>query len=179
MGILKVPDAPTLNRSEIDRPAPLNTVTASGIDFVPRTLKNTAAIVALGVFFLFAAKRYGLILPFVGGAALGAVLLVGMEWMIRRAFSADAILAKRGVKMRGDTPVSLEEKKKFGGKTAIVLFGLIKYPAVALLLWWLSKNATHLQLAAFISGFVLLQIVIGLRGLGAYLFPKTKNISLN
>jgi len=174
MSGLKVPDAPTLIRSsvvEADSPAPTNTTTADGSDFVPRTMKTFAVVVAGAVFLLAAIGRFVWIAPFVGGALLGTALLVAWEYVIRRAFTAEQVLLARGVVSSADgdkTP----PKKKFGGKRALLAFALIKYPAVGLLLWWVARHMAQQEIAAFMSGFVLLQIVIGLRGLGAYLFPN-------
>jgi len=173
MSGLKVPDAPTLIRSpkvEADSPAPTNTTTADGRDFVPRTVKTFAVVVAAGVFVLASIGRFGWIAPFIGGAVLGTALLVAWEYVIRRVITAEQVLLARGV-ISPENGDGTAPKKKFGGKRALLAFALIKYPAVGLLLWWVARHMTQQEIAAFISGFVLLQIVIGLRGLGAYLFP--------
>lgn len=167
-----LPDAPTLERTHSEQavaPTPMKTDTGDGSDFVPRTLRVVAFVVAVGALLIAGARQYGLVVPFLTGAGLGAVLLAGFEFVVRRSFAAETILAEKGV----STPGTEDSGKKFGGKAAILLFALIKYPAVALLIWWIARHWSQTQIVVFASGFVLLQLIIGLRGLGAFLFPRT------
>ncbi len=166
-----VPDAPIFSPTHAsgkESPAPVtNTDTAREERFVPRTLGVFGFVVAVIVIGLAGTGRFVLVLPFALGAGLGAVLLAGFEWMVRRVFTPDAVLAAR----RGD---GQNAPKKFNGKTAILLFALIKYPAVAVLVYFVTRTGDTSQIVAFASGFVLLQLIVGLRGLGAFLVPQNK-----
>ncbi|MBC8142789.1 MAG: hypothetical protein H7Y38_15300 [Armatimonadetes bacterium] len=165
----QIPDVPTFSPakdSEKESPAFVaNTDTARETQFVPQTLRVFGIVVALFAVGLAGTGRIALILPFVGGAALGAVLLAGFEFVVRRVFTPDAVLASR----RGDAE---NAPKKFNGKAAILLFALIKYPAVAVLIYFVIRTGDTAKIIAFASGFVLLQLIVGLRGLGAFLIPR-------
>ncbi len=167
MSGLTVPEVPTLTRAEVGAAATKGDV-GDGRDFVPRTLRVTLAVTAIGAALLGGLGHYGLVLPFIGGSALGAVLLAGFEYVVRRAFDPAVVLAQKQVA----APGTQSGPKKFGGKAAILLFALIKYPAVAFVLWWVVHSLRPAQVVTFMSGFVLLQLIIGLRGLGAFLVPR-------
>lgn len=181
MNGFKVPDAPTLERTKSEpavAPAPMNSDTADGRDFVPKTLRVVGFVGAVGALMIAGIGRFELIMPFMTGVTLGAVLLAGFELVVRKAFTSDFVLAKKDVplpKVEGaENSVQETRPKKFGGKAAILLFALIKYPAVATLIWWITRNWSQPQILTFVGGFILLQMLIGLRGLGMFLFPQTK-----
>ncbi|MBC7806159.1 MAG: hypothetical protein H7145_08415 [Akkermansiaceae bacterium] len=181
MSGLKVPDAPTLRRAESQQavePGPMSSDTTDGRDFVPRTLRVFTFVSVVGALLIAGTGRYELILPFAVGATLGMVLLAGFELVVRKAFTADIVLAQKDVplpKAEGSDDATGETRpKKFGGKAAILWFALIKYPAVALLIWWITRHWSEPQILTFVGGFILLQLIIGARGLGMFLFPRTK-----
>lgn len=164
---IKLPDVPTLSRPSTVE-ASLVAATPTDAQFVPRTLRVFAFVVVVIVAGLAGTGRFDLIAPFVGGAALAAVLLAGFEIVVRRVFTADAVLAERGVSPAG----TQSSPKKFNGKAAILWFALIKYPAVAVLIYFVIRTGSTAQIVAFATGFVCLQLVVGLRGLGAFLLPR-------
>jgi hypothetical protein len=134
-----------------------------------------AAVVAVAVLMLGAYGQFWAIVPLTTGAALGAALLWGMERVVRKAFTADAVLASRrrpATPPDEDAKTETDGKKTWVGKRALLAFALIKYPMVALLLWAISRHWDDRSVMVFLSGFVLLQVVIGLRGLGRYLVPS-------
>ena len=165
----RFPDAPTVTRAEPVQESPAS-VANTETSFAARTVRSAAVVVAVIALLLAGTGRTALVVPFAGGAILGAVLLLGFEIVVRRSFGADDILAQKGVVLPG----TQKPEKKFAGKGAILLFALIKYPLVALLIWFVTRNASVTQVAAFASGFVCLQLVIGLRGLGAFLTSPRK-----
>ncbi len=181
MNAFKVPDVPTRERAKPEptvAPGPMSNDTTDGRDFVPLTLRVFTFVSAVGALLIAGIGRHELILPFAVGATLGMVLLAGFEFVVRKAFTADVVLAQKDVplpKAEGADDATGETRpKKFGGKAAILWFALIKYPAVALLIWWITRHWTEPQILTFVGGFILLQLIIGARGLGMFLFPQTK-----
>ena len=176
----RVPDPPTRERAKPEQtatPGPMSKDTADGSDFVPRTLRVFAFVASVGALLIAGTGRFELVLPFAVGATLGMVLLAGFELVVRKAFTADVVLAQKDVplpKAGGADDATAETRpKKFGGKAAILWFALIKYPAVALLIWWITRHWSEPQILMFVGGFILLQLIIGARGVGMFLFPQT------
>lgn len=171
----EIPDAPifTAKRDAVQesRPALLNTDTQDETRFVPQTLRAGTVVAATVTLLLAGTGHIAWATPFAAGAALGVVLIWSMDKVVRGAFGADTVLGERGVILPDAPPA----QKKFGGKAALLLFALIKYPAVALLIFFVARRGTQTQILAFVGGFVCLQLVIGLRGLGAYLVPQKKS----
>ena len=181
MNGLTLPEVPEPERTSLKQvqvSPTMDTHTTDGRDFVPRTLRVVAFVSAMGALLIAGTKHYELVVPFLTGVALGSILLAGFEYVVRKAFATETILAQKGIVLPGDDTsengAAKKTTKKFGGKAAIWLFALIKYPAVALLIWWITRAWSQTQIITFISGFILLQMIIGLRGLGGFLYPQTK-----
>jgi hypothetical protein len=92
---------------------------------------------------------------------LGIMLLLTLELTIRRIFSPLP-------KDENTGEIDHAKKKSHGmrQKTLFLGIALIKYPLVGILLWWIASRWKYIEVIAFAGGFVLLQIVIGLRALG-------------
>lgn len=130
--------------------------------YIVRTLRSTAVVTAFVVFMLASYRQTWAIAPLLIGVMLAVVLLVGMERFVRTIFSPAAVLAAR--------------KKGRDRRWALLGFALVKYPLVALLIGaivraWASEPR---RIMAFVGGFILLQVVIGLRAAGRALTGPVK-----
>lgn len=136
----------------MDEQRPVTSSTEGGA-YVGKTLQVT---LMLASFVTFVLASYGLgwaILPLITGTALASGLLYGWERFIRTAFTPQKVAKAR-------------EKRK-DRRWAIVGFALVKYPLVGLLMWFLVRLWDQRQLIAFVSGFILLHVVIVLRAAGS------------
>lgn len=164
---MTIPDVPTLVRGERKPTAP---ALKRAPDFAHDTIRPAVGVGVIGTLCLAGWNRYELIAPFLLGGALGLALLYAMGWMVRRAFAPNAVLAARRVARRVESSET-GAAPRVSGKAGIVLFAAVKYPAVGLLMWWIAGHFSRWQIVAFITGFVLFQTIIGLRGVGAFLTP--------
>ncbi|MDX1931513.1 MAG: hypothetical protein SFU56_02795 [Capsulimonadales bacterium] len=133
----------------------------AGSEYIGRTLRSALVVVA---FVLAITASYGqvwAILPYLGGFALAAVLLAGMERFIRAVIRPDWLGTEIGAEAK--------ERRRQVGTLWFLGFALIKYPLVALLLWWLVRVWDTRQLMVFAGGFLTLHLVMGLRAMGRVL----------
>lgn len=147
------------------------------IGFVRRTYRSALFVAGFLLFLLASFGQFWALLPVFAGSLLGIGLLYGMEWFVRRTFTAD-----RAAKVRPYAKDAKKNLKTSGAGRALFAFALVKYPLVAVLLWVLTRTGTTRDVLAFTGGFILIQFVIALRGIGCYLtkrsshgdpFPKT------
>jgi hypothetical protein len=144
---------------------------AEGRLYLLKTLRTFAVVTGFVAFLLYGYKQSALIPPFLGGAALGVVLLLTLEVTIRRIFAPLPKEKTAGENNKNDKngeDFDRGKKKSHGmrQKTLFLLVALIKYPLVGILLWWIASHWKYVEVIAFAGGFVLLQMVIGLRALG-------------
>lgn len=131
-----------------------------GGDFVRRTYKTTAVVAAFVLFVLASYNQFWALAPVAGGVLLGLALLRVLEWGVRRAFTPErAREARRGTGLGKP-------------KAALVVAALVKYPVVAGLLWTVTRFWSAREVMAFAGGFVLVQTVIALRGMGRFLVER-------
>jgi len=124
--------------------------------YVLKTLRSAAVVTAFVLFMLTAYGQWWAILPVLTGMALAITLLVGMDWFIRRLFAPERVRREDG-------------GKAIKGGAALVAFGAIKYPLVALLIWALVHLWDTRRIIAFVGGFMLLHLVMVSRALGRLL----------
>lgn len=117
--------------------------------YVGATLRSAGVVTCIIALVLAARGDNAALAPFLIGAALGGTLLAAWERFTVLLFTPDAARKKSGSR-----------------RWAIVIFALIKYPLVALLIWWATRNWTQIQLMWFVGGFILIQAVIVMRALG-------------
>ena len=140
---------------------------AEGRLYLQKTLRTFLVVVAFAAFLLYGYKQAALIPAFFTGATLGAVLLLTLEVTIRKIFAPVRPLS--GEESGQMTEAESSAKKKIDGmrqKTLFLLIALIKYPLVGILLWWIASHWKYSEVIAFAGGFILLQVVIGLRAMG-------------
>lgn len=115
------------------------------------TLRATGWIATTVAFLLCGWNQWWALTPFATGIALATALVASLATTIPRIV----------------TPASPEKKPpRIAPKTAILTFALIKYPMVAILVWWIVDRWETRSVVAFAAGFVCLQLVIGLRAAG-------------
>jgi len=132
----------------------------NGRGFVRRALRSTAIIGLLAALVLASYGQFWAIGPFTAGLALSGILLWALDLFVRGLLTP--VTARRAL------------AKGKGIRGPILLFSLIKYPLVGLLLYvavrvW--RGDLH-RAAAFLSGFILLHLVIGLRAFGRARFGR-------
>lgn len=128
-------------------------------NFVRRTYRSTIFVALFVVFVLASYGQFWALLPVAGGVLLGLVLLRALEWSIRGAFTPErARDAKRSGKARP--------------KAALIGAALIKYPVVAGLIFLATRFWNEREIMAFAGGFILLQLVIALRGMGQFVVDR-------
>jgi hypothetical protein len=123
----------------------------SGAGFVPRTLRTAAVVGGIVVLVLASYAQWWAIGPMLTGLGLSAALLYAWDRFVRVTL----------------TPERAREDGSKGNRRRwpIVVFSLIKYPLVGLLLFAAVRvwgSDPHRALA-FLGGFILLHLVIGLR----------------
>ena len=101
---------------------------------------------------------------FMGGIALGALLLKSQEIFVRRVMAPRAGIAHDGEAL----------KKDLIARIPIALILPFKYLAVGLI-FWLAIDRDWLHPLAFVAGFVTEQIVIISKVIGRYLAGRLKN----
>ncbi|GAB4457226.1 MAG: hypothetical protein OHK0029_16620 [Armatimonadaceae bacterium] len=149
-----------------DLSADADTGKAGENQYLLRTVRS-ASIVALFVLIVLASYgKFATLIPLMTGFLLAVALFWSWEYVIRTFI----------------TPERMVEAKRTTGKTPkfapmLLLIALVKYPLVGLLFWFLVRVWNTEQLVAFASGFVLLHLVIGLRGLGKVLTTPRKPVS--
>jgi hypothetical protein len=126
-----------------------------------KTLRSAVFVVGFVLFVLASYGQIRLLLPLAGGFALSTVLFGVWEKSIRTLFTPERLRKKVGKAPQKPT-------------TILLGIGLVKYPLVGLLLWWLVRIWNAEQMMAFVSGFTLLHIVIGLRALGRWLTTSSR-----
>ena len=147
----------------IKTPASRRDSTEDG-DFVRRTYRSALWVSAFVLFVLASYGQFWALLPVAAGMGLGLALLRTLEWLVRGLFTPErAREARRNA------------AKKGGPKGALVMAALVKYPLVALVLWAVTRFWDPREILAFVGGFVLLQAVIVLRGVGSYLVERMKD----
>jgi hypothetical protein len=124
-----------------------------GRRYVAKTLRVTAVVTIVVALTLASYGQNWAILPVIAGAALAGLLLYGWERFVRTAFSPEAVKAAR--------------ENGRDRRWAIAGFALVKYPLVALLIWFLVQIWDQRQLMAFVGGVILLHVVIALRAAGS------------
>ncbi len=134
----------------------------NGADFVARTYRMTIFVAAFVLFVLASYNQFWALAPVACGVLLGLMLLRVLEWGVRRAFTPErAREARRARGARLGKP-----------KAALVVAALVKYPVVAGLLWAVTRFWSAREVMAFAGGFVLVQSVIALRGMGRFLVER-------
>ena len=125
----------------------------NGRGFVRYTLRSAWTVGAIVMLVLLTYRQYWALGPFLTGLGLSSALLLAWDVFVRRLLTPQTNKAAR-------------EKQK-SRKWPIIVFSLIKYPLVGLLLsvavrLWRGDSYHAL---AFLGGFILLHMVIGLRAL--------------
>lgn len=139
----------------------MNGVTESdGTDFVTRTYRVTIFVAVFVLFVLASYNQFWALAPVSGGVLLGLVLLRALEYAVRGAFTP-----KRAREAR-------QSKRLPKSKAALIVGALVKYPLVAGLLWAVTRVWDEHAVMAFAGGFVLVQTVIALRGMGRFLVDR-------
>jgi hypothetical protein len=132
----------------------------SGKGFVRRTIRTAAVVAGIVVLVLLSYGQLWAVGPFLGGIALSSVLLYLWDVFVRSLLNPDIIRKSGG--------------KRKGRLAAIIGFSLIKYPLVGLLLYMAVRmwgGDPHRALA-FLGGFILLHVVIGLRAVSRALLDR-------
>lgn len=132
-----------------------------GREYVGKTLRVTAVVTLCVIVMLEMQGQRWAIIPLVTGVGLSGLLLYGWDRFIRVAFSSEAVSEAR--------------KNRRDRRWAIVGFALVKYPMVALAIWFLVQSWNQNQLMVFVGGFILLHLVIVLRALGTAFARDTKS----
>jgi hypothetical protein len=125
--------------------------------YLARTLKVLGYLTLIVVAVLYQWGLLWAIAPCLAGVGLAVVLLLGWSGFVR------SLAASRG-------PVGSAMTQR--ARLRFVGFALIKYPLVAVLIWWFTRIWSANQLAAFVCGFLLLHVVIVLRAVGRLLTEK-------
>ena len=127
-------------------------------DFVRRTYRSTLWVTAFVLFVLASYGQFWALMPVAAGVALALALLRTLEVLVRGVFTPEKARAAWRRERKGE--------KQGGPKGALVAVALVKYPLVALLLWAATRFWQERELRAFVGGFILVQAVIALRGVG-------------
>ena len=132
-----------------------------GTGFVGHTLRTAAVVGVLVVLVLASYGQFWAIGPMVFGLALSAALLYAWDVFVRGLLTPEA--AKKGKGMGNRR------------KGSIVLFSLIKYPLVGLLLYVAVRlwGGDPRRALAFLGGFILLHLVIGLRAVNRAIMDRS------
>ena len=136
-----------------------------GGDFVRRTYRSTVFVALFVLFVLASYDQFWALLPVTAGVALGLGLLRALEWSVREAFTPERARAARQQQQQN-------RGRKFGPKAALAAAALVKYPLVALLLWAATRFWNEHEVMASAGGFVLVQTVIALRGMGRFVVDR-------
>lgn len=124
--------------------------------YLLKTLRAVAIVAGFAAVTLAAYQQFWAIAPLLAGTALAVVLLLGWDRFIQAVFTPEkARMTQRA-------------------RRAFLLFALVKYPLVAALIWWLSRNWDSARLMVFTGGFLILQAVMVLRGIGRMLTENRK-----
>lgn len=129
-------------------------------EFIARTYRSAAFVTGFVLFVLASYGQFWALLPVAAGAALGMVLLRFLEVTVRRTFTRERAADAR------------KNRKGSGPGRALLGFALVKYPLVALLIWAVVRVWDAREVMAFTAGFILLQMVIGLRAMGRYMVDQ-------
>ena len=127
-------------------------------EYFQKTLRTLGYVVLILTAALLNAGAYWAVPPFLAGVALAVVLLLGWNGFIRSLTPENGRQAGMQTRWR----------RRF------LTFALIKYPLVALLIWWLTRLWDARSLMVFVGGFLLLHAVIFLRTLGRMLTEEKK-----
>jgi ABC-type lipoprotein release transport system permease subunit len=122
-------------------------------EYFQKTLRTLGYVTLILTAALLNAGTYWAVLPFLAGVALAVVLLLGWNGFIRSLTPESGRQA--GMQMRW--------RRRF------FTFALVKYPLVALLIWWFTRLWDARSLMVFVGGFLLLHAVILLRTIGRML----------
>jgi small-conductance mechanosensitive channel len=125
--------------------------------YVRRTLRSTLILTGFVVFVLASYTQWWAIVPFLMGVLVASLLLWSLDRFIRAVFTPERVRENK-------------EKKGRGTTGAVILFALIKYPLVAIVLWWVARHWDINRVAAFVGGFTLLFLVIAMRAVSKMLF---------
>jgi hypothetical protein len=134
-------------------------------EYLQKTLR-AAGILAVCASLCLA--NFGLlwaIVPLLAGLVLAVVLLLGW-WGFLRGL-VQAVQKTPGMSVRE------KSQRKMRTTYLFLLFALVKYPMVAVLIWWLTRVWSTRELAAFVIGFLLLHAAIALRAVGKLLTEQS------
>ena len=126
-------------------------------EYFTRTLRTTGWMALFVALLLVHLGQYWAIVPVVAGVALAVVLLLGWNGFAR---------SLRVVRGSGPGVDAARARRHLLG------FALVKYPLVAVLIWWLTRIWSDRELMAFVGGYLLLQAVMVLRAVGKMLTEK-------
>jgi hypothetical protein len=129
-------------------------------DFVTRTYRVTLFVAVFVLFVLASYNQFWALAPVGGGVLLGLVLLRALEWAVRGVFTPERAREAR------------RSKRLPKPKSTLIVAALVKYPLVAALLWAVTRVGDERTVVAFAGGFVLVQTVIALRGMGRFLVER-------
>ena len=127
-------------------------------EYFQKTLRTLGYVTLIILGALLNAGVYWAVPPFLAGVALAVVLLLGWNGFIRSLVPERGAVGEMAARWR----------KRF------LTFALLKYPLVALLIWWLTRLWDARSLMVFVGGFLLLHAVIVLRTLGRMLTEEKK-----
>jgi len=131
-----------------------------GADFLTRTYRVTLFVAAFVLFVLASYNQFWALVPVGGGVLLGLVLLRALEQTVRGVFTPERAREAR------------RSKRLPKSKAALIVGALVKYPLVAGLLWAVTRVWGEREVMAFAGGFVLVHMVIALRGMGRFLVDR-------
>lgn len=134
-------------------------------DFLPRTYRVSAFVAAFVLFVLASYNQFWALVPLAVGVLLGLILLRALEWGVRGVFTPERAREARRHGREGGRGLTKP-------KAALLVGALVKYPVVAGLLWALTRLWSEREMAVFAGGFVLVQTVIALRGMGRFLVDR-------
>ena len=132
--------------------------------FIRRTYRSTAFVTGFVLFALASYGQFWALLPVAGGVALGLVLLWTLEALVRGVFTPERASAAR-------------TKRSANPGRALLGAALFKYPLVGLVLWAAARYWNQREVMAFMGGFILVQAVIALRGVGRYMVERREDRS--
>jgi archaellum biogenesis protein FlaJ (TadC family) len=135
--------------------------------YIAKTLRTGCLVAGFVVLVLLSYGQTWAIVPYLSGFALAVSLLLLMEGFIRRVFDPKHL----------EVDNAESKKTKRGRREAIwfLAFGLLKYPILALLIWYLVRVWNTTQLMVFCGGFLTLHLIIGMRAMGRALTQTRTN----
>jgi integral membrane sensor domain MASE1 len=133
------------------------------LTYTVQTLRATAIVSLLAAFVLYSKQMGWAVMPMLLGSAMGMLLLIAWGVFIPRFLGPTEGSVEESVKGNEKKIENLRLKR------LLFLFALIKYPLVGVLLFFVARRMTILEVAAFVGGYLILHLVILLRALGKHL----------